>query len=458
MHIRRYDADFSRRHFLDQMRKGVLATGVLMPLWSAVAKDGDISKAYPDELLSIDAYTKGKIKPGDTISADNVDHVRDLIDEIKYEQIKNMGRRLKVKATTTDIMKLSPWEYMEATFSNQGKAKFSDDGNVVTDAGEPWIGGNPFPDPKNGLELFAGLTLSWGRHDASQYAIKEYDISSAGDVQYQYDLVWAEYQTVARTVMDPRPYWPKYKNMLRFQSVVFTSPNDIAGTSFLNDWYYDQNRFPDLYGYLPQFKRIREYPSSQRFEPLIPGSTLYLSDAWAAGDPLLTWGNYKIVSRGPALAAASDNWNSAHPNWHHGTHGGPKGKTFWNTTVEMVPEAIAVEAEPTSFPRAPIGKKRVWFDARSGLPIAMNSYDRKGKVFRSFDGAASQYIDGNDKVMDGKHPYWSWTHVHAYNIQTGRMSRLEQVKDVTGGYHMAVNDQAMYNKFLTKQALRRLGN
>ena len=70
-----------------------------------------------------------------------------------------------------------------------------------------------------------------------------------------------------------------------------------------------------------------------------------MSDAWCAGDPLYTWGNYRIVSRGPMLAGVSGGWNPAHPNWEHGTHGGPKGKTFWDTTVELVPEAIVVDAE-----------------------------------------------------------------------------------------------------------------
>ena len=457
MHIRRFDRHYSRRHFLDQMRRGVLATGVLAPLWPAIAEQGDINKAYPDELLSIEAYTRGRISNGDEISADNVEHVKDLLDGIKYRQIRDMGRRLKVASTTTDIMHLSPWEYVEATLKNQGKARYDEAGNVVTDTGEPWIGGNPFPDPETGLDLFAGLTLSWGRHDASQYAIKEYDLSPEGEVQYRYELMWAELQPVARTVMQPRPYWPRYKDKLRFQSVVFTSPNDISGTSFLNIWDYDQNRLPELYGYLPQFKRIREFPSSQRFEPLIPGGTLYLSDAWAAGDPMLTWGNYRIVDRGPVLAGMSDGWNPDHPNWEHTTHGGPHGETFWDTTVELVPEAIAVEAEPTGYPRAPIGKKRVWFDARTGLPIGMNSYDRKGDLYKSFDGAYARYDKNGKTVMDGEHPYWSWAHVHAYDIQTGRMSRLEQVKEISAGYSMAVNDPEMYDKFLTKQALRRLG-
>lgn len=458
MHIRKYDFDYSRRHFLEQLRRGVLATGVLAPLWPTIARSGEIAGVYPDELMSIEAYTKGRIHTGDIIDAGNVEHVKDLLDPIRYTQIAQMGRRLEIIDTTREALKLSPWEYVEATLRNQGQAMFAPDGNVTTRDGKPWIGGNPFPDPKSAIEVFAGITLTWGRRDASFYPIKEYDIGPAGEVEYRYELCWAELAPVGRTVLDPKPYWPGHEDKLRYQSVFFVSPNDIKGTSFLNVWPYDQRQFPDLSGYIPAFKRVRRFPTNQRFEPLIPGSSLYLSDAWTAGDPFLTWGNYAIVGRGPTLAAISRNWNGAHENWESTTHGGPRGNTFWDMKVELVPEAIIVEAEPVGFPKAPISKKRVWFDARTLAPLVMVSFDRRGEIFRSFDGAGSIYTDGTNTVYDGQHPYASWTRVHAHNVQTNRMTRLEQVKRISGGYEMSANAPDLYERFLTEAAIRRLGN
>jgi len=448
----------SRRRFLQGLAGGALGAGVLMPLWRAIAATGDVSKAYPDELLSLDAYSHGRIRAGDEVHAGNVELVRNLLDPIRYEQIAKMGRRLRVAPTTTDIYKLSPWEYIEATLRNQGKARFDDKGNVVTLEGKPWIGGNPFPAPQNALEYFAGLTLSWGRHDASFYATHEFDLSPEGAVQFEYQSGWAEMSTVARTRLDPKPYWPGQESKLRYQTVFFSAPFSVKGTSFLNVWAYDQSTMPELYGYLPQFRRVRRFPTDQRFEPLIPGSTLYLSDAWAAGDPLNTWGNYRIVGRGPMLAAVSGGWNPAHPNWRHPTHGGPHGLTFYDTTVELVPEAVIVEAEPVKFPRAPVSRKRVWFDARTLLPIGMVSYDRRGEPYRSFDGAYGLYEAGGKSFMDGAHPYWSWTHVHVFDIQTGRMTRFEQVRTIEGGHATSVNDPGIYDKYLTVAAITRLGS
>ncbi len=161
MRLIKYDRGYSRRHFLKQAAGGTFCAGVLMPTWDAIAATGDISKAYPDELLSIEGYTRGKIKTGDEINASNVELVKDLLEPVRYEQILKMGRKLKIVKTTTDVMRLSPWEYIEATLKNSGKGRFDAQGNnVVSDDGQPWIGGNPFPNPKNGIELFAAQTLS----------------------------------------------------------------------------------------------------------------------------------------------------------------------------------------------------------------------------------------------------------------------------------------------------------
>ena len=37
------------------------------------------------------------------------------------------------------------------------------------------------------------------------------------------------------------------------------------------------------------------------------------------------------------------------------------------------------------------------------------------------------------------------------------MTRLEQTRSIRGGYEMRVNDQGMYDQYLTEAAIRRLG-
>lgn len=461
MRIRKYDFNYGRRMLLEKGAQAA-AAGVLAPLWSVIPKaDADITKAYPDELLSIDMYTKGKIKPGDVLTENNVDVVKDLLDPITYDQVKTMGRKINIVESTRDVTKLMPYQYLDATLKHKGNAVFGPDGNVWNKtAGTPWNGGNPFPDAKTGVEAMANVTMSWGRHNYSQYAIAGKSLAPDGSADYVNDYVWVELNATARP---DGTIWQNRSDILRFQSVWFTAPNDVAGTSFLNTWYYDQRKFPDLYGYLPAFKRVRQFPTNQRFEPLLPGMTFFLSDAWAAGDPMLTWGNYKIVGRQPMLGAfSSQNFRGGYdPNWQRGEHGGPKGKTFYNSWFELIPECIVIETEPTGYPRAPVGKRKIWFDVRSGMWPTAVSFDRRGQVWKQWEAGFAQYSNEHMTIKDATdgHPVWSWTYVHSYDAQAQRMTLLEQAKQVTGGYQSTwwEGNIDVYNKYLTVGAIQRLG-
>jgi len=462
MHIKKYDFDYSRRFFMDKMAKGAMGAGVLTSMMPLVGNTGDISKAYPEELTNIEALTKGNIKTGDIVDANNVEFVKDIIDPVVYIQITQQGRRIRIAPTTTDVTELYPRDYLEATLRNQGMGAFDATGNVVVkDTGKPWIGGSPFPDPKTGLEAFANVTMSWGRHDTSVYSVEDNDIGPDGDIEYSYNLGWCEKNTVGLVSNPDGPYWEGHEDKLRYQSVWFTSPNDVKGTSFLNIWKYDQREFPDLFGYLPAFKRVRRFPTNQRFEPLVPGITFFLSDAWAAGDPMLTWGNYKIIGRGPFLGSQSGTWHGDQDNWSKDStlHGGKKGLNFYEVDFQLCPEVIVVEAEPIGFPRAPVSKKRVWLDVRNMAAIAYVTYDRRGELWRSFEIGFSQQKKGQIINPDSHgNPEWSWSYVHAMDVQTNRFTRFNHAQSIKGGLKTQFNTEDAYDKYLTIQAIRRLGS
>lgn len=460
MHVKKFDHQYSRRYFLESVSKGLITAGVLGPLWPAIAKSASIENVYPDELLDIGLYTKGKVNVGDLITADNVEHVKDLLDPVAYVQVSQMGRRIRIVETTTDVTKMFPPDYLEATLSNAGRARFDDAGNIVTENGDRWIGGNPFPDPKTAEEVFSNLILSWGRHDQSLYAIRDWEIGPDGGLDYQYDFAWAEMNAAALTNHPDGPYMPgeAHQDKLRHQAVWFTHPNDAKGSSFLNTWYYDQRKLPDLYGYLPAFKRVRRFPTNQRFEPILPGMTFFLSDAWGAGDPMLTWGNYKIAHRGPHLGAVSKNFENADDNWEFSTHGGDQDQTFFDLNMELCPDVIQVDSEPVGYPRAPVSKKRVYIDARNSMYVGNVTFDRRGDVWKSFEPSYSQLNKPNGTVMSGDKPDWSWRTVMSHDIQTNRMTRFVQAKEIRGGIASGYNTGPdMYEKYLTVQAIRRLG-
>ncbi len=459
MHIRKYDKGFSRRFFLEQMSKGVIATGVLAPLWPTIARGNTIEKVYPDEISTYEGLTNGKISTGDVINADNVEFVKDFMDPIAYLEVSQQGREIDTHASTTDPSWLMPEDYLAASVTNSGRGVFDDTGNVRTDDGRAWIGGNPFPEAKTAVEAFANITLSWGRHDQTFYAIYEEDLNADGSTAYEYDFVWCEMNGTGRITLDDDHFFRGSEDVLRYQSVFFNTPQDVRGTAFLSVWPYDQTQFPELHGYLPAFKRVRRYPTNQRFEPLLPGPTWYISDAWGCGDPFLTWGNFKMIHRGPWLGPAGiGNFNPNDENWRRPRVGGPEGKSFVRGTWEVIPDVIVLETEPVKYPRAPISKRRVYIDARAMVAFTSVSYDRRGEVYKSFEHGNGMSIGGDGtvaKVFNNK-PMWQWNYVIVHDVQTNRISIPELVRS-SGGYDTHYDDPDDYNRYLTVSAMRRLG-
>lgn len=461
MHIRKFDFNYGRRQLMKNTALG-LGAGVFMPLDKAFAADGGIGKAYPDELMSIEMMTKGQIKTGDFITADNVDIVKDMLDPIVYDQIKTDGRRIKIRKTETDFSRMFPYESYTRTLANieSGvKAQFDASGNVVTADGKPWVGGLPFPNPTTGREVQANMAMAWGRGDYNQYAVNDTVFNPDGSKGYSYDLVWAELQVQGRS---DGTTFRDMDDLVRLQTVLFTATQDVAGSSFLSVWYYDQNKFPDLYGYLPQFRRVRQFPTNQRFEPLIPGVTWFLSDAWAAGDPMGTWGEYKILERKPMLGAFNSNAGISNPNWRHNTHGGARGETYFDVEYELAPEVVVLESKPVGYPRSPVGRRLAYVDVRNSIFCGCVRFDRQDKPWVNFEAGFGLYEDGDNVVMgpDGKHPAWSWTYVLSFDAQSRRMSQISHLLEVAGGYKSLFEkglDETMYSKFFTQQALQRLG-
>ncbi len=462
--IRKYDFNYTRRVFMEKLAYGTAGAGALASSWPLLAKTGGISKAYPDEAISIELQTKGKIKTGDFITADNVDHAKHIMDPFLFRQVKEQGRKIKIRKTNVDnvvdMMYSKP--FWDATMRGQaaGGAKFNAEGNVSTADGKHWTGGAPFPDPKTALEATINLTLAWGRADLTKYPVRETEINAAGDIDYQYDFCWMELMIQSRS---DGQVVRNQTDLLRQQVVWFLSTSDVAGISFLSTWYYDQRKMPDLYGYLPQFRRVRQFPSNQRFEPLVPGATWFLTDAWAAGDPMLTWGDYKVVEIKPALTASYGNWKGGLPNWEKKRHGGPKGNTFFDTEFELAPEVMVVRAKPTGFPRAPAGFKDMWIDLRNSMYCADIRYDRNGKEWVNFETGSGQLSDPDSgKILNYKgtnDPVWSWNYVLSADIQTGRMTQIEHAEKVTGGIENEWNTPAeeVYDKFFSQKALQTFG-
>jgi hypothetical protein len=458
VHVLKYGKQYTRRHFLDAAGKAAVGAGMLAPLWDVIARDGDVRKAYPDEALSIEHYSNGAVKEGGVLDASNVDAVKHMLDPVHYFEVAQQGRIALIKAPETDVMRLAPPPYLEATLRNRGKARLDKKGNVVTQDGQPWIGGHPFPEGDDAYKIAVGHALNWSRNDVTLFTNYEWDLDKDDNQLYHYHSLFVEYLVVGRKVLDPKPYLPGHEGKLRYSTFLLTAPQAFKGTSALNIWYYDQSKLPEFYGFLPDFKRVRRFTTNQRFEPSVPASNYYPTDSYLMGDPVLLWGNYKIVGKMPFIGGAADSWAGHKDNWILDRHGGVSGKRFLNGTLELIPEVIVVDMEPVGFPNAPYGKRRVWFDARNMYPLNMVAYDREGRIIKNLMNLLTRYRmpDGTQWPPTGD-PYWSWTQLSIHNMKTDSISLLQHVHEIDGGFKVRVNDPAIYQQFCTIPAVRRLG-
>jgi hypothetical protein len=110
----------NRRHFL-KTGATFLGAGLLQPVLPLIGAGKDVSAAYPDEILSIEKYSHGKVKPGDIISKDNADLVKDFAPEGLYTELIH-GREIKIAEANLKPQALVPVPWVDATFKNQGQA------------------------------------------------------------------------------------------------------------------------------------------------------------------------------------------------------------------------------------------------------------------------------------------------------------------------------------------------
>ena len=86
--------EWTRRHFLKTA--GVFTgAGLLQPVLPLIGAGKNIEAAYPEEVLSIEKYTKGLVKPGMVISKDNAELVREFTSPGLYEELKR-GLEIKI--------------------------------------------------------------------------------------------------------------------------------------------------------------------------------------------------------------------------------------------------------------------------------------------------------------------------------------------------------------------------
>lgn len=370
---------WSRRDFLK--KAGAFAgAGVLQPVLSLIGSGKSIAAAYPDEVLSIERYTKGRVKVGMIISKENSELIKDIAPEGLIVELQR-GAQIKIGETTTRAEAKEPKFWLDATLRNKGQAVLDKKGQLWHKSGGPWIGGSPFPEPQTALEAVWNYAFSPRRYDNLIVASKPTHIDTNGTVVRQDEAFFMQIQTVGRLVVDPKPVDPKYKDELHRNLLSVNKPFDSYGLAIVSTVYYDASRLPDTDIYVPALRRTRRVPSTQRFEPATPYNVAYTTDFDIQADPMLTW-SWTLAGRKPMLGPSPSNKGARAKGASAQDFIFPDtNDKFPRATWELRPEMLLLDGVP-HLPGANYSKKRMYLDGVYQRTEIADIWDQAGKLWK----------------------------------------------------------------------------
>jgi hypothetical protein len=395
--------EWTRRDFLKATGTWAGA-GLLQPVLPLIGAGKSIAAAYPEEVLSIEIYTKGRVKPGMIISKDNFELVKDIAPAGLFVELQR-GRQIKIGETSLQPDAVEPGFWVEATLRNKGQAVLDQRGQLWTKDGKPWIGGAPFAEPKNGLEAIWNYKFNPRRYDDVIGISKVASVDTNGNVLRRDGAMFMQIQTVGRLVVDPKPVLPKYKDENHRTLFLATYPFDVYGLEVASTIYYDAAKLPDTDMYIPTLRRTRRVPSTQRFESVLPYSIYYTTDLDLQNDPVLTW-SWKLAGRKPMLGPSPSNRGARIKGATKEDFVFPDTEEkFPRSTWELRPEMLLVDGVP-HLPGANYSKKRMYIDGIYHRAQVADIWDMAGRlwkfiVFFTGDTGVSDNAGGTAKDLTG---------------------------------------------------------
>ena len=95
----------------------------------------------------IDRIHQRKDKPGAVISKDDADLVKHITRKDFTSNYSGARKSKSPKRQWHRTLIIAPY-WVQATLRNRGKAILDKNGQLWSNDGQPWIGGDPFPEPK----------------------------------------------------------------------------------------------------------------------------------------------------------------------------------------------------------------------------------------------------------------------------------------------------------------------
>ena len=336
---------------------------------------------------------RADVSPGDKITMDNVDKVKDLVSPGLEWCIKHGLPMTIIESKRLEWPKL----YKEATEKYAGQVKLGADGLSISN----YVAGQPFPnidpkDPQVAIKIMFNYDYNFFITD--DVDLRNFDadtgsIPANGPMTVERHFLLYHFRRLfwtGRLYVEPKPEKPN-PNGYRVQQGLYPilEPFDLKGVGALSNRYIDPGKQDDSWLYLPSLRRVRRLSTAQRSDALFGQDTDVDSYGGYAG--AIAWMDWKFLGEKEMLGIA------------HAKNYPVK----WDAKVDWAPDEVWEKRKVyviegvTKLPQYAFGKRVIFIDKESwGIPYS-DMYDRSGELWKIWINDAS----ARKKAFDGAIEY-----------------------------------------------------
>ncbi len=353
---------------IDQMKKG----------WSEA-----VGFRAPDEVGKI----APEIKPGKYTYKDLEKNpgFKQLMYPDLYKRIKPGGPPMVGNIPEFEIIPTRQYYWaqpvIDMTKENLNKVKLDGKGYLVVNS---WTGGYPFPKPAGQFkaqQIMYNIEKRYLGFGKEMYMITRV-AGFTKDLKTDIEMV-VETNTLnlaGRSTFEPRGFLDtraKDRGESWTYALAFHAPRDVAGTVLTALFYLDPEKADNLLIYLPHLRRVRKMTSSDTQDPVM-GQDMIYDDAegfFQKASPTKYPYKYEVVEEREFLVPAptvdgAEYWTS-------------KGGECRNVRMERRPMYVV---KLTQLDKSYVYASRLFYiDKETFLFYHVENFDRKGRLYRTFD-------------------------------------------------------------------------
>jgi len=370
------------------------------------------TRATFDEWLQKYKDTKPDFKPGDVLTAKDMERMRPFIPPGYLEQLSFPEFQAKIIPAADHRPRK---DYVECSEKYQNQTKLNADGSMAN-----YVCGQPFPnsdlkvgDPQSGIKAAWNFEFRWqnfgffcvppatwdrfgGTHVIPTWEPPpldwlegvlgfKWEAPSGDEMKMIYGgggnfqrslfclyrkLIHSHLPMFAPTHNIPAPDAATYEWK---EFTGFFGPFDIRGTAFIIYRYNDPFRADDAWAYIPNLRRVRRISAEVKSDSLL-GTDHTLEDFYGFAGRPLEW-KWKFLGMKDALCVM----DSAHDYTYLYGPNGIVPNDSWSVRHFVVMERISKD------PRHPYSSVVDFWDPEIWDTFWMQSWDRKGKLWKTWE-------------------------------------------------------------------------